>query len=122
LFHLLSEHPTNLWKSQFEAILAKNGLAVFLVHPDYITEPETLAVYKGLLAMLAELRQRDALWFALPRDVNRWWLARDQMSVVADGESWCVVGEGAEHAVLALAKVVDGRHLRCGLATTKERS
>lgn len=119
LFHLLSERSTSLWKSQIETILAKNGLATFLVHPDYITEPDTLAVYKDLLAMLTEMRQRDALWFALPREVNRWWRARDRMSIVADGESWRVVGEGAEHAVLAFAKVVDGR-LKYEVAGTSE--
>jgi hypothetical protein len=109
LFHLLNERSTELWRSQIETILAKNGLATFIVHPDYITESGTQAVYKDLLTMLAELRHREALWFALPGDVNDWWRARDRMSIIEDGGSWRVVGDGAERAVLAFAKLADGR-------------
>jgi hypothetical protein len=109
LFHLLNERSTELWRDQLETILAKNGLATFLVHPDYITEARTQAVYKDLLAMLYELRRREDLWLALPGDINDWWRARDRMSIVEDGESWRVVGDGAKHAVLAFARLVDGR-------------
>jgi hypothetical protein len=109
LFYVLNEQSIDLWKIQVEAILAKNGLASFIVHPDYITEPRTQAVYKNLLILLSELRKQENLWFALPRDIDSWWRARSRMSVVRDGESWRVVGEGAERAVLAFAKVVDGK-------------
>ena len=109
LFHVLNEQSIDLWKTQIEMILAKNGLASFIVHPDYITEPETQAVYKDLLAMLSELRGREALWFALPREIDSWWRARSRMSIVKDGETWRIVGEGAERAVLAFAKAVDGK-------------
>jgi hypothetical protein len=109
LFHVLNEHSIDLWKIQLDMILSKNGLASFIVHPDYITEPKTQAVYKDLLAMLGELRKREALWFALPRDVDSWWRARNRMSIVKVGESWRIVGDGAERAVLAFAKVLDGK-------------
>jgi hypothetical protein len=109
LFQLLNERSTSLWKSQIESILEKNGLATFLVHPDYIIDPETRAVYKDLLTMLAQLRERETLWFALPRDVNTWWRARNEMSIVEDGGYWRVIGEGSERAVLAFAKIVDGQ-------------
>jgi hypothetical protein len=58
---------------------------------------------------LGKLRTREALWFALPRDVDSWWRARNRMSIVKVGESWRIVGEGAERAVLAFAKVLDGK-------------
>jgi hypothetical protein len=109
LFYVLNERSIDLWKTQIGMILAKNGLASFIVHPDYIIEPETQAVYKDLLAMLGELRKREAVWFALPREIDSWWRARDRMSIVKDGESWRIVGEGAERAVLAFARVMDGR-------------
>jgi hypothetical protein len=109
LFHVLNEHSINLWKKQVELILAKNGLASFIVHPDYITEEKELAVYKDLLAMLAELRKREALWFALPGEIDSWWRARSQMSIVKDNNSWRITGDGAERAVLAFAHIVDGQ-------------
>ncbi len=109
LFHVLNEHSIDLWRTQVELILAKNGLASFVVHPDYIIAPETRAVYRDLLVMLSELRAREAVWFALPHEIDSWWRARSRMSIVRDYGSWRVVGEGSEHAVLAFAKVVDGK-------------
>ncbi|MGA9672767.1 MAG: hypothetical protein WBQ94_26355, partial [Terracidiphilus sp.] len=109
LFHVLDEYSIDLWRTQFETILAKNGLASFIVHPDYIIEPETHAVYKDLLAMLSESRKSKGVWFALPGEVDSWWRARSRMSIVKDNGSLRIVGEGAEHAVLAFAKEMDGR-------------
>jgi hypothetical protein len=109
LFHVLNKLSIDLWKTQLETILSKNGLASFIVHPDYITESKAQAVYKDLLAMLSELRKRKDLWFALPADIDSWWRARSRMSIVKDGKSWRIVGAGAERAVLAFAKAVDGK-------------
>lgn len=109
LFNILKERSIDLWKRQTELILAKNGLVSFLVHPDYIQEPRTFAMYKQLLAYLREIRERRNLWFALPGEINDWWRARSRMSVVPDGKGWRIEGEGAERAVLALATLVDGK-------------
>jgi hypothetical protein len=109
LFHVLNEHSISLWKTQFEAILSKNGLASFIVHPDYIIESKMQTVYKDLLTMLSERRKQENLWFALPRDIDSWWRARNQMSIVRDGETWRIIGQGADRAVLAFAKVLDGK-------------
>ena len=109
LFHVLNEQSISLWRTQFETILSKNGLASFIVHPDYIIESKTQTVYKDLLTMLSELRKQENLWFALPRDIDSWWRARNQMSIVRDGETWRIIGQGADRAVLAFAKVVDGK-------------
>jgi hypothetical protein len=40
LWHILGERSTDLWKAQMDVILQKNGLANFIVHPDYILEPD----------------------------------------------------------------------------------
>jgi hypothetical protein len=109
LFHVLNERSIDLWKTQIELILAKNGLVSFIVHPDYIIESEAQTVYKDLLAVLSELRKREDLWFTLPSDIDSWWRARSRMSIVKDNGSWRIVGEGAERAVLAFAKAVDGQ-------------
>jgi hypothetical protein len=108
LFHLLNERSIDLWKTQVKMILAKNGLASFIIHPDYITERNTRSVYETLLSWLSDLRNQQALWFALPHEIDSWWRARSQMSVVKDGDAWRIEGEGAEHAALAFARRVDG--------------
>ncbi|HKW64936.1 MAG TPA: hypothetical protein VJN89_20440 [Candidatus Acidoferrum sp.] len=109
LFHVLNERSIELWKAQTDLILKKNGLLSFIVHPDYVLRPDTLAVYKQLLGHLQGLREKTPIWCALPSEINAWWRARNKMSVVRDGASWRIVGEGCERAVLAYAKNVDGK-------------
>lgn len=109
LFQLLNERTIDLWKVQLEMIAAKHGMATFIVHPDYITEPDTQAVYEALLGWLVELQKKGGLWFALPREIDAWWRMRNRMSVVQDGDSWRIVGEGSERATLAFAASVDGQ-------------
>jgi hypothetical protein len=108
LFHLLNERSIDLWKAQIDLILKKNGLASFIVHPDYVIEDDMNSAYKGLLGYLRELHERMPVWSALPADVDSWWRARSKMSVVKNGNSWRIEGDGAERAVLAFAKNVDG--------------
>lgn len=109
LFHVLNERSIELWKTQIDLVLKKNGLLSFIVHPDYVLQPETLSAYKHLLRHLQGLRDKTSIWCALPSEINAWWRARNKMSVVEDGASWRIVGEGYERAVLAYAKNVDGR-------------
>jgi hypothetical protein len=108
LFHILGQHSIDLWKAQTELILEKHGLISFNVHPDYVIGHDTLAVYKSLLKYLQDLCQRTPIWCALSSQVDSWWRVRSKMCVVKDGHSWRIAGEGAERAVLAFAKIVDG--------------
>lgn len=109
LFHILNQHSIDLWKHQVELIMEKNGLASFIVHPDYVREPESKSVYLKLLSYLRDLRLRTNVWAALPHEIDNWWRARSTMTVEPDGSTWRVVGEGSERAVLAYAKNVDGK-------------
>ena len=109
MFHLLKQSSIDLWKTQTELILGKNGLVSYIIHPDYVMEPEPKSVYAKLLEYLRCLRERENIWLALPSEIDRWWRARSKMSVVRDGDSVCIEGEGAEHAVLAFATRVNGR-------------
>jgi hypothetical protein len=108
MFHLLNQRSIELWKTQTELILGKNGLVSFIIHPDYVIEPEPKSVYADLLEYLRRLRARENIWLALPSDIDRWWRARSKMWVVPDGDSFRIAGEGAERAVLAFAKHADG--------------
>jgi len=109
LFHLLNERHIALWKNQVELILQKNGLASFIVHPDYVEDHDTKPVYEELLKYLRGLGDEEPVWHALPSEIDAWWRARSGMSVVKHGDSWRIEGDGAERAVLAFAKDVDGK-------------
>jgi len=104
LFHLLGDYSLNLWEMQVEAILNKNGLMSFLVHPDYIAEHRARQVYCQLLCRLHDLNARNRLWCALPGEVDIWWRARSKMRVAQSGGKWRIEGPGSERAVLALAR------------------
>jgi hypothetical protein len=109
LFHLLNERSIDLWKTQTELILRKDGLVSFIIHPDYMIEYEPRRVYEELLSFLGEIRARQSLWFALPSEIDSWWRARNKMSVVQEGDSFRIQGEGSERALLAFARNVDGQ-------------
>jgi len=109
LFHLLNERSIDLWKEQVELILEKNGLASFIIHPDYVAEPDTMIVYLQLLDHLRNLRTEKQVWLGLPVELDSWWRARSKMSVERTGDTWRIVGKQADRAVLAFAKSVDGK-------------
>jgi hypothetical protein len=107
LFHLIGDYSLELWKTQVAAIREKHGLITFLVHPDYIIEPQARTTYHNLLKWLSELRKQEALWFALPSEVDEWWRARQEMCLVNRGGKWTIEGPMAEQAVLGYAVVKD---------------
>jgi hypothetical protein len=109
LFHILNEPSIDLWKTQIDLILRRNGFLSFIVHPDYVMDPESLPIYEGLLGYLRELCDRIPIWCALPCEVDAWWRARNKMSVVKDGDSWRIEGDETGRAALAYATNVDGK-------------
>lgn len=109
LFRLLRDYSLDLWKQQSEIILKKNGLISFIVHPDYIIEKQARGLYVGLLEYLRDFGSRHKAWFALPGEIDRWWRARQHMRIVNAGGIWRIEGDGAERAVLALARLKNGK-------------
>jgi hypothetical protein len=109
LFHVLNDYSIGLWKRQVGAITEQHGLASFIVHPDYLVTKRAQATYRALLDHLAQMREDGQTWIALPREVDRWWRQRRQMSVVRDRRGWHIEGPGWERARLAVATRVDDR-------------
>ena len=58
LFNVLHDYSINLWKEQMEMIMQRNGCMSFIVHPDYVTTPRELGVYKELLASTLSMSAR----------------------------------------------------------------
>jgi hypothetical protein len=109
LFHILGQYSIELWKEEIDGIAASNGLATFIVHPDYVIDRRARRVYENLLRHLSELCSRTKLWQPLPRDAARWWRERSQMRIERSRDSWKVLGPGSERACLAFARIEDGR-------------
>lgn len=109
LFHLLNEYSLDLWKTQTELIMEKNGLVSFIVHPDYVIEPKAQGVFRDLLSFLRQQGLRKRVWFAVAGEIDHWWRARSKMRLADQDGKWRIEGPGAERAKLAFAKVVGDR-------------
>jgi len=108
LFHVLRDYSIDLWRKQINLILQGHGLISTVVHPDYVIEKRARATYSELLAHLASLGAQKSVWLALPRDVNRWWRDRSQMSLIQRDGRWEIAGPGSERARVAYASF-DGK-------------
>jgi hypothetical protein len=110
LLHLLNDYSLDLWKAQTELIIKKNGLASFIIHPDYIIEENARSLYRDLLKFLSQLRDEKKVWAALPGEIDQWWRARQAMRVVTKNGESHIEGPDVARATLAVATIV-GDHL-----------
>jgi len=109
LFNILNQRSLDTWRDQTDRVLDRHGLLSFIIHPDYVNETWSSAIYEQLLGDLARLRHDRNVWLALPRDIDAWWRARRQMSLSKQHGKWSSVGPGAERARVAFAFVAEGR-------------
>jgi glycosyltransferase involved in cell wall biosynthesis len=75
LFLLLKENSIDIWKRKLDWVAQKGGLALVIVHPDYMgfngqkrVGEYSQQLYRDLLEYVAN-RYSDQCWFALPKDV-----------------------------------------------------
>lgn len=111
LFQILGEYSTDLWKLQIQLIQNGHGLISFLSHPDYLNQRRARDTYSDLLAHLSRLRFENGVWIALPGEVNQWWRARSQMTLVQQDGAWQICGPGSQRARIAYAQL-DGDGIR----------
>jgi hypothetical protein len=108
LFNILNDYSIDIWKRQTALILSRHGLMSFIIHPDYIIEARARATFEALLDHLANLRDKQNVWTALPREINQWWRQRAKMKLVPTGSTWKIEGEGSEKARIAWAAETEG--------------
>lgn len=82
LFVMLGEKSIQTWVRKYEVIRKLRGMAMTIVHPDYMTSPASWDRYREYLERLAE--SSDA-WKCLPSELSQWWRKRDASRLV-DGE------------------------------------
>ncbi|MCL4760193.1 MAG: hypothetical protein KJ018_00120 [Burkholderiales bacterium] len=107
LFHILNLRSLDLWRQQCATVSARHGLISFIIHPDYVNEPWSAAIYEELLDDLAALREDEGVWIALPRDVDDWWRARRAMRLERMEGRWQIGGDPTGRARVAYA-ALDG--------------
>jgi hypothetical protein len=74
----LGEKSPQLWLEKLDFIQEHFGMALVIVHPDYLFENGSVESYRHLLE---EVRKRRTYWNALPREVAAWWRSRSSDSV-----------------------------------------
>jgi hypothetical protein len=89
--------------------MQKNGLISFILHPDYLRGERELALYKSLLTYLCQIRAEKNVWIAVPREIDGWWRARNQMQLIVWNGNSQIQGEGSERARIAYASVTRDR-------------
>jgi len=109
LFHILDDYSTTLWKEQIRLIRQHHGLISIIAHPDYLTGRRERAVYVELLGHLHELRERHAVWIALPGEINRWWRNRQQLTLTRSADGWRIEGPDSHRARVAYATLDNGQ-------------
>lgn len=74
LFNVLRQLDISAWTSKADWIREKGGLVLLDTHPDYLVTDEYIKRYDQFLEFMAGHQQ---MWYALPRDIARWWRDRD---------------------------------------------
>jgi hypothetical protein len=109
LFNIIQDYSIALWKRQMRIIADGHGLMNFIIHPDYILNGRARPVYTALLHELLRLRTEESTWIPLPREVDRWWRARNEMTLVHNRDDWAIKGPESQRARFAYARLDGGR-------------
>jgi hypothetical protein len=89
------------WRAKVDRLRSRGGMALAIVHPDYMLEPGRLEAYRRLLDAV---RDDTTAWKALPREVSDWWRRRAATSLRPIGGRWCAVGPGAREAAIVFTE------------------
>lgn len=87
LLVILKETTPQIWLEKVDFIEKYKGMALVVVHPDYMRDQKHLAIYEEFLQMM---RARGGYWHALPGEVARWWRARADAKVELRDGKWSV--------------------------------
>jgi hypothetical protein len=100
LFEILGHRDEKIWLEKARYLRDRGGMALLIIHPDYIDNPSLLESYRLFLeAFASDL----SAWKALPCEVSDWWRRRSQSSPQDDGSQWRVVGPAEGEARIEFA-------------------
>jgi peptidoglycan/xylan/chitin deacetylase (PgdA/CDA1 family) len=95
VFVILERGDEALWVEKASFLRDRGGMALMIVHPDYMLEQERLDAYRRYLERYAG---DDTAWRALPREVSAWWRRRAASRLELANGVWRVVGPAAGEA------------------------
>ncbi len=91
----------SLWRQKVEYLRARGGMALLIVHPDYMRDDGRLAVYRRLLE---SVRDDPAMWTALPHEVADWWRRRAATSLQVVNGEWESHGPAAGEVAITYTR------------------
>jgi hypothetical protein len=101
LIEILQRKDIELWKEKANWIIENHGLVNIIIHPDYMLTERSLWYYEEFLRYITS---QENLWFALPKEVARWWRDRSRSEVVTTNESQPIIkGPASERGRVAWA-------------------
>jgi len=113
LFEILGHKDISIWKQKIDWIEKMNGMALVIVHPDYIRpgggrgkeSGYSIEYYEELLQYV---KKKGSYWHALPREVAGWWRRRDASEIRFDenGKPY-IKGSAAKDGVITRIKLVN---------------
>jgi len=125
LFEILRCKDISIWKQKIDWIEKMNGMALVIVHPDYIRTGGGRGKESGYPIeyyeeLLRYVKTKGHCWQALPREVAQWWRRREA-SEIAPGENreFRIRGPAFKDGVVAQTMLVDDQ-LKFGLDVQKQ--
>jgi hypothetical protein len=94
LFVILRQ-SARVWLEKADFLRRREGMALLIVHPDYMLDHERLEAYEQFLDAF---RNDPTAWKALPREVSAWWRRRQATSIHVVGGSWRACGPAQDEA------------------------
>ncbi len=82
LTDVLHENTPRLWLDKVEFIRKYRGMALVNSHPDYLSRPPSMNIYRSFLCAMQGYRYD--MWHALPREVSEWWCLRAHQAMQGD--------------------------------------
>ena len=82
----------SLWREKLELLRARGGMALAIVHPDYMLEGGRLDAYRRLLE---SVRCDPEAWTPLPYEMAAWWRRRAATTLQLIEGEWQLCGPAA---------------------------
>ncbi|MBV8989550.1 MAG: hypothetical protein JO372_13415 [Solirubrobacterales bacterium] len=90
----------SVWLEKAALLRARGGMALALIHPDYMLESDRLRAYARLLDAF---RDDPTVWKPLPGEVADWWRRRAATSLQLIDGRWRACGPAENEVAIAFA-------------------